>query len=189
MSAQPEHTGSGDTPNPTTDDIVGLAAGCFFSCTIESLPCAAGEIVVLRVSGEVDLCHVPILQAALDAGFDHRPAYLVIDLARMTYCSARGFDLLTQTGRTAAESATGYAVSGVRPQIARVWTLGWDDDHLPVRYRSTAAAITAIRAAESDEQLYRGMPLATRPDRKTSGRTRRIPQLTYLKSHHDAGTA
>jgi anti-anti-sigma factor len=179
MSAQPEHTGSGDTLSPTVDDGVGLAAGCLFCCAIESLPCAAGEIIVLRVSGEVDLCHVPILQAALDAamdgGFDHRLAYLVVDLAQMTFCSARGLDLLTQTGRTAAENSTGYAVSGVLPQIDRIWTLCWNDDQLPVRYRSTAAAVTAIRGAESNVQLYRGMPLATRPDRKTSRSGRRVP--------------
>jgi anti-anti-sigma regulatory factor len=140
-----------------------------FSCIIESLRCAVCEIIVLRVSGQVDLCYVPIRQAALDAGLDQHPVYLVVDLARMPFCSARGFDLLTQTAHTAAERTTGYAVSGVRSQIARVWTLCWDDDHLPVRYRSTVAAITAIRAAESDVRLYRGMPLATtRLDRKTS---------------------
>jgi anti-anti-sigma factor len=187
MSAQPEHTGSGDTPSPTIDDGVGVAAGCFFCCAIESLPCAAGEIIVLRVSGEVDVCHVPILQAALDAGLDRRPAYLVVDLARMTFCSARGLDLLTQTGRTAAENATGYAVSGVLPQTARVWTLCWDDDRLPVRYRSTAAAVTAIRGAESNMQLYRGMPLVTRLDRKTSRLGRRVPPLTYLNSPPRSG--
>ncbi len=157
MSPQPEHTGSGDIPNPVTlADINDPAVWCSFSCTTESLRCcAAGEIIVLRVEGEVDLCTLPILRAALDDGLDQHPAHLVVDLGQMTFCSVRGLDLLTQTGRTAAEKATGYAVSGVLPQIARVWTLCWDG-YLPVRYRSTAAAVTAIRAAESDVQRYRG---------------------------------
>lgn len=169
MSVQPEHTGSEDIPNPTIDGIGSLAAWCFLSRTTESLQCAAGEIIVLRVSGEVDLCTVPILQAALDAGLDQHPAYLVVDLARMTYCSVRGLGLLTQAGHTAAEEATGYAVCGVLPQIDRVWALCWDGD-LPVRYPSTAAAITAIRAAESDVQVRRGTPFpTTKPARLKSG--------------------
>jgi hypothetical protein len=65
----------------------------------------------------------------------------------MTYCSARGFDLLTQTRHITADTATSYAVSGVPPQIDRIWTLVWDGD-LPIRHRSTAAAMTAIQAAE-----------------------------------------
>lgn len=143
MSVQPEHIGSGDTPNP---DIDGLAAWCLLSCAIESLQCAAGEIIVLRVSGEVDLGTVPILQTALDESLDPYPAHLVVDLAQMTFCSVRGLDLLTETGRIAAEKATGYAVTGVLPQINRVWTLGWGGARL-VRYRNTAAAVLGIRAA------------------------------------------
>jgi hypothetical protein len=64
MPVQPKHVGSGDIPNPTIGHIDSLAAWCFFSCTTESLQRAAGEIIVLRVSGEVDLCTVPILQPA-----------------------------------------------------------------------------------------------------------------------------
>ncbi len=147
MSVQPEHTGSGDIPNRATIiDTSGPADWGALSCNTESLLCSAGEIIVLRVGGEVDLCTVPILRAALDDGLDQHPAHLVVDLAQMIFCSARGLDLLTQTGRTAAEKATGYAVSGVSPQIDRIWTLVWDGD-LPVRYRSTAAAVTAIRTA------------------------------------------
>ncbi|HVE97183.1 MAG TPA: STAS domain-containing protein [Pseudonocardiaceae bacterium] len=147
MSVQSEHTGSGRIPNRlTVVDTSGPSAWGALSCNTQSLPCSAGEIIVLRVEGEVDLCTLSILQAALDYGLDQQPAHLVVDLARMTFCSARGLDLLTRTGRTTAGKATGYAVSGVPPQIDRVWTLVWDGD-LPVRYHSTAAAVTAIRAA------------------------------------------
>ncbi|MGH3898962.1 MAG: STAS domain-containing protein [Pseudonocardiaceae bacterium] len=101
---------------------------------------------MLRIEGEVDLCTLPMLRAALSDTLDQHPAHLVVDLARMTFCSARGLTLFTQLGRTATEQATGYAVSGVPAQVDRVWALGWDGDR-PVRYRSTATAVTAIRAA------------------------------------------
>ncbi|MCA1822133.1 MAG: STAS domain-containing protein [Pseudonocardia sp.] len=98
---------------------------------------------MLRVSGEVDLCTVPVLHAALDESLDRRPAYLVVDLARMTFCSVRGLDLLTQTGRIAAAKATGYAVTGVLPQIDRIWTLCWGGD-LPMRRKSWPAGRSPV---------------------------------------------
>ncbi|MGH3784770.1 MAG: STAS domain-containing protein [Pseudonocardiaceae bacterium] len=102
---------------------------------------------MLRVSGEVDLCTLPTLQTALDHSLDQHPIHLVVDLAQMTFCVARGLDLLSQTHHTAAENATGYCVSGALPHIDRPWTLLWDGD-LPVRCRSTSAAVIAIWAAE-----------------------------------------
>lgn len=151
MSGQPEHPGSGETLHL---DIDGLDAGSLLSCAIESFQRTAGGITVVRVSGEVDLCTLPILHAALDASLDQYPAHLVVDLARMTFCSMRGLDLLTQTGRIAAERQTGYAVTGVLPHIHRVWTLCWGSDR-PICYPSTAAAITGIHAAESNVQVHR----------------------------------
>jgi anti-anti-sigma factor len=139
----PVHTGSRDTPHraATAGDTNG--PGCSLSCAARSMLCAAGEIVVLRVVGEVDLCTLPVLRAALGAGLAAHPAHLLVDLTAMTFCCARGLDLLTQTAHTTAGKATSFAVSGVSPQIARIWTLGWDGD-LPSGYRSTAAAMTAI---------------------------------------------
>jgi anti-anti-sigma factor len=151
VPVQPEHTtGSGDVPHraATIGDINGSAVWCALSCTTRSLLCSAGEIIVLQVKGEVDLGTFPILQAALGDSLDRHPAHLIVDLARMTFCSAGGLDLLAQTRYTTAEKATSYAVSSVPPRIDRIWALGWDGD-LPVRHRSTAAAMTAtIQVAE-----------------------------------------
>jgi hypothetical protein len=44
----------------------------------------------------------------------------------MTFCSAGGLDLLTQTRYTTAEKATSYAVSSVPPRIDRIWALVWE---------------------------------------------------------------
>jgi uncharacterized protein (UPF0218 family) len=67
VSVQPEKTGSGNVRGRVAVvDTSGPSAWCAFSCTTQSLPCSAGEIIVLRVEGEVDLCTLPILQAALD---------------------------------------------------------------------------------------------------------------------------
>lgn len=111
------------------------AAWRALSCTTRSLRCSAGEIIVLQVKGEVDLGTLPILRVALGDSLDHHPAHLIVDLAGMTFCSAGGLDLLTQTRHTTADTATSYAVSNVPSQIDRIWTLIWDGD-LPIRHRS-----------------------------------------------------
>jgi hypothetical protein len=71
--------------------------------TTRSLLCSAGEIIVLQVKGEVDLGALPILQAALGDSLDRHPAHLIVDLARMTFCSAGGPDLLTHSRYSTAE--------------------------------------------------------------------------------------
>jgi len=149
VSVQSEHTiGSGDIPHRAAiGDINDPAAWRALSCTTQSLFCSAGEIIVLQVKGEVDLCTLPILRAALGDSLDHHPAHLIVDLARTTFCSARGLDLLTQIRHSTAEQATSYAVSSVPPQIDRIWTLICGGDR-PIHHRSTAAAMAAIQAAE-----------------------------------------
>lgn len=152
MSVRLVRLGSGEVPHRAVSigDINDLPAGCSLCCSIESVLCAAGEIIVLRVEGEVDLCTLPILQAALGDSLDHHPAHLLVDLARMTFCSARGLDLLTQTGHATAGQATSFAVCGVSPQLDRIWSLVWEGD-LPIGHRSTAAAMAALRLPNKAE--------------------------------------
>lgn len=147
MSAQPAHIGPRDTfALITLDGVNTVASWSVFSCNAESLRCPAGEIIVLRVAGQIDLYTLPRLQLALDGSLKRRPAHLVVDLTGTTFCSIQGLARLTQTGHTAADQATGYAVSGVPPHLDRVWTLGWDGE-VPVRHRSIVVAVSAIRAA------------------------------------------
>lgn len=127
------------------DGVAREASPVTCSCTAESLSAPAGEIVVLRVGGEVDMLTLPELAAALDGSLDQRPAHLVVDLARLRFCSARGMGLLVRAGATAVERGIDYAVCCVPAQIDRVWGELWAAE-LPVRYPSAAAAVTAIRA-------------------------------------------
>lgn len=119
------------------------AAAC--SCTTESLPSPAGELIVLRVAGEVDLLTIPVLRAALGYHLDLRPVHLIVDLARLQFCSAGGMGLLVRAGNTAAERGIGYAISDTPPRLDRIWNQLWQGE-LPARYPSTAAAVTVIRA-------------------------------------------
>lgn len=155
MGALRAPTGSGDTPHRavTSGDMDDPAAGCSFSCTTESVLCAAGEIIVLEVKGEVDLGTLPILQAALGNSLGRHPVHLIVDLAQMTFCSAGGLGLLTQSGDTAAGQATSFAVSGVSSQLDRVWSLVWEGD-LPIRHCTAAASMTALGLSSKAEHFH-----------------------------------
>ncbi|MQA15179.1 MAG: STAS domain-containing protein [Pseudonocardiaceae bacterium] len=119
------------------------AAAC--SCTTESLPSPAGELTVLRVGGEVDLLTTPVLRAALDYHLDRRPAHLLVDLARLRFCSARGMGLLVHARVTATKRGIEYAISAVPSRLGRLWDELWPGE-LPDCYPSTAAAVAALRA-------------------------------------------
>lgn len=121
-----------------------------FGCEpgIESGP--AGNIVVLRLAGEIDLLTIAAARAALVEAVALRPADLVIDLAAVTFCCVRGFALLAATAHDARSSGICCAVSGMLPHVDRVASMLWPEQ-LCVRYRSVAAAVTAIRI----DQTYR----------------------------------
>jgi anti-anti-sigma factor len=114
------------------------------SCNAMSLPSPAGAFIVLRIAGEVDLSTVDGMQAALAEALQQRPNYLLVDLAELVFCSARGLALLVAAGNTAAGQGTVYAVSTASDLINRVWTTGWPDGELPTGYPTTAAGILAM---------------------------------------------
>jgi anti-sigma B factor antagonist len=133
---------------PRVHDIqrarVDAAAAC--SCTATSIPTPSGEVLVLRVDGEVDLLTVAILQDALTSGLAREPCHLLVDLAELTFCSVRGLRLLVEAGRTAAGQGTGYSVTAATRQINRVWTVLWPVGELPAQYPTAAAGVAAAMA-------------------------------------------
>lgn len=114
------------------------------SCELETERGPAGPILVLRVAGEIDLLTVPAFENALDAVVDKRPGDLVVDLAAVVFCSARGFAVLLDAAATAQTNGTNWVLSGMHPHLDRIATLMWPEPHC-LRYRSAAAAVSAIR--------------------------------------------
>lgn len=143
-------------PNTTSaagpaDTITGSAAAArtpptACSCTREWFSSPEGHVLVLRVGGELDLATLPALDRALDTSLAEAPAHLVVDLARVTFCSARGMALLVDTAATAVTRGVGYTVAGAPAQLDRAWTKLWREHELPTRCPSTAAAVTRLRA-------------------------------------------
>ncbi len=118
---------------------------------LANIALSAGPVAVTRVAGELDLLTGPALAAHLAAALDRVPSHLVIDVAGVQFCGARGLALLADTARAATTAGIGYALAGTSPQLDRVIGLTWDEAPVPwPRYPSTAAAVAAIRAHPED---------------------------------------
>lgn len=116
------------------------------SLSWESLRCPDGEVVVLRVAGQIDLRTHPMLGLMLIGALSRAPSHLVVDLTGVTFCHARGIALLCDIAHDAAVHGTGYALSGLPADLSRAEdALGQPGGH-PVHYPTTTAALTALGA-------------------------------------------
>jgi anti-sigma B factor antagonist len=122
-----------------------------------SLSSPAGEVIVVHVTGEVDLFTIAVLQDALAGGLARGPRDLIVDLSAMTFCALGGLRLLVDTGISAAGRGIGYAVAGVPAQANLVWSLLWAVAGLPVQFPSAAKAVADAMARHvSDDRAGRG---------------------------------
>ena len=128
----------------TAADLLGGAMACF--CETASEPGSGGDVLVLRVTGEIDMLTLPVVRDALSAAMARHPTDLVVDLAGVDFCCVHGFALLIDAARTAETEGTGYALSGLTAHLDRVAALLYPEKGC-VHYRSVVAAVTAIRVA------------------------------------------
>lgn len=110
-------------------------------CSVETLSSPAGDVVVLRVAGEADAMHLPVLDAALGDVLDRRPDRLVVDLSALAFCDVRSLSAIARAARLATRDGTGCAISGASRLFVRLWTLFWPDQQPPRLHRSTADAV------------------------------------------------
>jgi anti-sigma B factor antagonist len=123
-------------------------AACCCDLSIETGP--AGNIVVVRVAGDIDMLTLPLVWTALITALERRPADLVVDVSEVRFCGARGFALLAAIARVTAAGRIGYAVTGLCGHLERAACLLWSDHHRACHH-SLATAVAAIR----DEQALR----------------------------------
>lgn len=152
--------------------LVGAAALC--SCHTTSISTPAGEIVVVRVFGEIDLSTTQreadsfaqdlrawvadehVLRTALGEARRRRPDHLVVDVAGMGFCSAQGLALLVGAVTEPDENGVRYLLCGVDPDIERVLKVLWPGTR-PVCHPTVAAAVLAAMVDQRD-RLNRERP-------------------------------
>jgi anti-anti-sigma factor len=153
-------SGPGARGDPAPKDQTTLC-----TCNASSFSLSAGVIVVLRVSGEIDLGNDRVLRDALDAVVEQRPGHLVVDLGALRFCSVRAMSMLVAAAAAAAAHGTRYGVSAVPERITRFWSILWPVGQLPIQFPTAAAAIFAALADQE------GPPDGTPP--RARRRTRR----------------
>ena len=157
MSAAPEpRTRADKRLHQPPIDVAASSRRC--RCSTATLSSPAGDIVVLRVAGEVDLGSLAVLDAALDEVLDRRPDHLIVDLTGLVFCSSRGIVAITQAARAAAANGMRYSMSGASPQFARLWPHYWPDGEAPPIHRTTAAAVLPAIVMQAD--LWNPRPAA-----------------------------
>ncbi|MDQ2706251.1 MAG: STAS domain-containing protein [Actinomycetota bacterium] len=122
--------------------------GMVCSWSIDTVPLAGdGDIVVLRLVGELDLSTDPLLREALDAVNARAPAYLVIDLAEVGFCGAGQLRQLADTHTDTLVNGVGFALCGLSRSQSRACAVVWGRDYLPRCYPSARDAITVWSTA------------------------------------------
>ena len=119
----------------------------------ESGCATGGEILVLRISGEVDVATVPQVCAALVSLLARRPTHAILDLSGLKFCSVRGLAVLQEAAATAAERSIGFSVAAPPRAVLRSWVLMAAGGELPARHRTAGAAVLA---AVADRNRSRG---------------------------------
>lgn len=163
-----------DDVRPAVGSVHAYPRGrCWHSVT--SLPSPEGDIVVLRVAGEIDVATVAFLQRSLSSVFSRGPAHLVADLAGVTFCCARGLAVIVETAGDAAARGIGYAVSGAAPQADRIWALLWPADQVPTRYPTARDGVLAAmtRQAGIHDRLTERVQAGDTAAHRTLARRRR----------------
>ena len=82
--------------------------------------CPGGEIILRRVTGEVDVFTIDILRDALEDSLKRCPSDLVVDLAGLTFCTASGVAPLVCAGQTATKRGIRHALGGTPAYFDRV---------------------------------------------------------------------
>ncbi|WP_329128753.1 STAS domain-containing protein [Streptomyces sp. NBC_01476] len=77
----------------------------------------------LALDGELDLDGTQALRAALAECFAAHPQLLVLDLWDLRFCDCAGLNVLLEARITGRERGVDVLVEGVRPQVARLFTL------------------------------------------------------------------
>jgi anti-anti-sigma factor len=160
MSVLRENQSNRARGTPPVPDLIAARADRLVltcSCTAVSLSSPAGEVIVVRVVGEVDMSTVSCVRDALDDSLARGPCDLVVDLAAMTFCGVRGLDLLVRAGITAADLGIGYSVAAAPARTCRMWPVLWAGE-VPRQVSSAGAAILVAMARHAVDTTARWAP-------------------------------
>lgn len=83
---------------------------------------------VLKLAGEIDLCCMPELRAALEAEAATHSTMLIVDLSEVTFIDSSGLSVLIGCWRKMREQGKKLAVVGAQGEVLEVFRLTRLDD-------------------------------------------------------------
>ncbi|WP_237573589.1 STAS domain-containing protein [Mycolicibacterium lacusdiani] len=119
-----------------SDDAAALAA-----CTVGQR--IVGDVVVVCISGVLDLVTAPTVEAALDEALGQHPAALIVDLLEVDFLAAAGMTVLLRARERIGTSAR-FAVVAAGSATARPMKAIGISDQLGMQ-TSLGEALQAVR--------------------------------------------
>ena len=101
------------------------------------MPVPAGNSVVVRVAGDIDMLALPHVWTALITALDYQPMDLTVDMSEIGFCGVRGFALLAAMARITKTGGIGYTITGLGSHLERPTSLLWSGDTSPIPAAST----------------------------------------------------
>lgn len=84
---------------------------------------AAGNVVVLKLSGKLDAQSAPTANEQLRGQIGTGHSKIVLDLTELTYISSAGLGILNANQADAKKAGGGIRLAGVKPQVKDVFDL------------------------------------------------------------------
>ena len=116
-----------------------------------------GQIQVVQVRGELDLATADSLAARGYAAIGRQARALLLDLAEVSFCDARGLSALVRIANHADRTGCRYGLIAPQPPVVKVLRITGLDQRLPVFTSVNEAAIalgydTQTALEEPDDQ-------------------------------------
>jgi serine/threonine-protein kinase RsbW/stage II sporulation protein AB (anti-sigma F factor) len=119
-----------------------------------------GDRLLIATAGELDLTTTPDLEDALERASPY--SELELDLAELTFIDSSGLRLLLSERDRARRHGRGFAISGARGSVARVFAIsGFDVELQPAQAggpRASTGAEPAVASEERFEAVHRAEP-------------------------------
>lgn len=100
-------------------------------------------VVVLSVSGEVDLANAPSLRAHLKAAIETAENLVVVNLKDLKYIDSSGIKALLDAHGTFAPRGRSIVLAAVSPMVQRVWEILRLEQVIPV-FPTVATAVESF---------------------------------------------
>ena len=83
------------------------------------IPRRDGEVVVLRVTGDLDALTAPTLGTYLDVALANAPSVLIVDITEVEFLASAGISMLVETHRLTARADISLRVVADGPATSR----------------------------------------------------------------------